>query len=656
LKILKTSSDFVQTFSDIRKTFSDLFLTSSNLFFSFYPHPLSESARLFISTSCKGLVKPNYFCSPQKNPIKIRIFAPRQQLLPSPKQKNIYNFQKMSRKNYSGILTALLFILTSGISTVEAAQQERTQSPRIVNIINFIRGTEPRIEAYTDQVLFQTVVSQAECLREHHLKGTYLLQYDALIKPEYQKLLKEEIKRGCEVGGWWEITQPHVEAAGLQWRGRYPWDWHTNVGFSVGYTPKEREMLVDEYMKKFKEIFGTYPASVGSWFIDAHTLAYMYDKYHIQASCNCRDQVGTDGYTLWGGYWGQGFYPSRKNAYMPAQTKEGQIAVPVFRMLGSDPIYQYEAGLGGAVQSVATLEPVYTEGGGSQTWVDWFFKTLTDDPCLGFNYTQSGQENSFTWGPMQKGFQYQMQQLEKLSAAGKVKIETLGETGRWYKKVFPLTPSTSFAALTDHKHNGRQTVWFNSRYYRANLLWDKTSLNIRDIHLFDERCKSDYLEKPTTSTQCLYKTFPLVDGCLWSTVENLAGLRFYRQQTNGEWEEVAGKNPTITEKGKDLFVSWPLQDGSAIFNLDFKTDRTDISCQAKAQKFNWMLQLSVQPRAELPFTSISARQITARQDGFLYKINLTKGIFQDLRNQGNGKVFRIQPTGNKITLFLNTTK
>ena len=55
--------------------------------------------------------------------------------------------------------------------------------------------------------------------------------------------------------------------------------------------------LVDVYMAKFKEIFGTYPKSIGSWFIDAHTLGYMYDKYKIVASCNCKDQVGTDGYT-----------------------------------------------------------------------------------------------------------------------------------------------------------------------------------------------------------------------------------------------------------------------------------------------------------------------------------------------------------------------
>lgn len=110
------------------------------------------------------------------------------------------------------------------------------------------------------------------------MRGTFLLQYDALINPRYQSLLKEEMKRGTEVGGWWEITQPHVEAVGLKWRGRYPWDWHADVGFAVGYTPEEREKLVDVYMEKFKEIFGKYPASVGSWFIDAHTLRYMYEN------------------------------------------------------------------------------------------------------------------------------------------------------------------------------------------------------------------------------------------------------------------------------------------------------------------------------------------------------------------------------------------
>lgn len=55
----------------------------------------------------------------------------------------------------------------------------------------------------------------------------------------------------------------------------------------------------------------------------------------------------------------------------PAQSDGMQINTPIFRMLGSDPIYQYDFGLDlnmGAtdIQGVVTLEPVYTgnSGGG----------------------------------------------------------------------------------------------------------------------------------------------------------------------------------------------------------------------------------------------------------------------------------------------------
>ena len=103
----------------------------------------------------------------------------------------------------AAILAATLLPSCSGQTGTEP------DSPRIVNIINFIRLTEPRSEEVTDLVLFETVRSQAEDLRSKGLTGTYLLQYDALIDSSYQKLMKEEMARGCEVGAWWEITQPH---------------------------------------------------------------------------------------------------------------------------------------------------------------------------------------------------------------------------------------------------------------------------------------------------------------------------------------------------------------------------------------------------------------------------------------------------------------
>ena len=193
-----------------------------------------------------------------------------------------------------------LLILTVTLA-VSAMSAFADTAPCIVNIVNFVRKTEPRIDAITDDILYKTTESELASMLQNGLNGTFLLQYDALIDPKYQELMRS-LPANFEVGAWWEITQPHVEAAGMTWRGRYPWDWHANVGFATGYTPQEREKLVDAYMKKFKDVFGKYPASVGSWFIDAHTLKYLADKYHIVASCNCRDQVGTDGYTMWGGY------------------------------------------------------------------------------------------------------------------------------------------------------------------------------------------------------------------------------------------------------------------------------------------------------------------------------------------------------------------
>lgn len=106
-----------------------------------------------------------------------------------------------------------------------------------MNVINFVRAIEPRDINVTEDVLYETVLNQAELMQEYGLTGTFLLQYDALVMPRYQKLMKELVSKGFEVGGWWEITQPHVEAAGMHWRGRYPWDWHADVGFATGYTP-----------------------------------------------------------------------------------------------------------------------------------------------------------------------------------------------------------------------------------------------------------------------------------------------------------------------------------------------------------------------------------------------------------------------------------
>jgi hypothetical protein len=66
---------------------------------------------------------------------------------------------------------------------------------------------------------------------KHHLRGTFLLQYDALLMAEYTDLLRALDPTQFELGVWHEIVQPQAEACGIPWRGRYSWDWHCHCGF-----------------------------------------------------------------------------------------------------------------------------------------------------------------------------------------------------------------------------------------------------------------------------------------------------------------------------------------------------------------------------------------------------------------------------------------
>jgi hypothetical protein len=536
--------------------------------------------------------------------------------------------------------SAITFSFILAITTLAAVPADH--SPRIVNIINFIRLCEPRIEWITEDVLYETVVEQIKTMKKHRLKGTFLLQYDALIDPRYQKLLKGLPAEMFEIGAWWEIPQPLVEKSGYRWRGRFPWDWHADVGFATGYSPKEREKLTDTYMTDFKRIFGTYPKSVGSWFIDAHTLQYMHDRYGIVASCNCKDQIGTDGYTLWGGYWNQGYYPSKKNAYMPAQNAENQIPVPIFRMLGSDPIHQYDSGLGTDRQQVISLEPVYERGGGDADWCRWYFDAFVEGAAMGYGYVQAGQENSFTWKRMSKGFEVQMSMIAGLLNEGKVTVQTLGETGKWFKDKYAVTPPTSVTVLKDYSGKDLKTVWFNSRFYRANLLWDQGTLRFRDIHLFDEAVASDYFTKRGRSNQCFYYTLPFVDGFSWSTAQTVAGLRF--KSAGGL--DIRGGDPTVDDRDVgELKIRWPIHSPEGEIIIIF--NETSLSVSAEGSNIDdWLLELSFDNKADLPFRKIDRKKVSCTHKNAPYVISAIQGVF----TSESGSGYRIIPEDNRIVL------
>ena len=401
----------------------------------------------------------------------------------------------------------------------------------IVNFIHFIRGIEPRDS--TD--LLEPVKRQVEFHNHYNLSATFLYQYDAFMQPEMVDAVVKNCKAEHEIGGWYEIMRPLCEKAGIEWRGRpgFDWDWHAHCGFSVGYTVSERKLLADTYMSSFKKVFGYYPKSVGSWIIDIVTLTYLHEQYGVSVSCNCKEQWGTDGYTLWGGYYSGAYYPSRMNAYMPAQTAEKQLKMPIFKMLGPDVIHQYDFGLDvdsqqedTAVQQVVTLEPVYagsTGGGGNEKWVDWFLNENFSFPCLSIAYAQAGQENSFGWPAMAKGLEMQFPKIHKLAQGGNISVQTLGQSGQDFISRFETNPPTVTAALSDWTGADTKSVWYCCKNYRTNLYWSGGKVWLRDFHIFNENYAERYLDKACREDFLAYDTLPVMDGNRFSRAGVRAG-------------------------------------------------------------------------------------------------------------------------------------
>lgn len=345
-----------------------------------------------------------------------------------------------------------------------------------VNLMNFVRQIDERLENSTER-LFSLTKEQLALAKEYGVPHTFLLQYDALCDKRFVSLFQTEGTEQTELGLWYEIVEPLTSACGLPYRSEngWKWDWHIIPGFSMGYTPQEREMLIDEAMRKFKKTFGHYPRTVASWLIDTHTVNYLTEHYEIDALAICRDQANTDAYTLLGGYFNGAYYPSKNNMFTPAQTAEYQVNTPIFRLLGPDPIHNYDNCQYGSdamkqVKHVCyTLEPAWYPGR-TPAITDWFFDTFYGNESLGFAYSQIGQENSFLVfrDEVLRGTRMQ---LEQLLARKDVTFQTMGETGAAFKRRYPAgTPATAVTALTNWDSEDVQSVYYSCKNEEGEIL------------------------------------------------------------------------------------------------------------------------------------------------------------------------------------------
>ena len=397
----------------------------------------------------------------------------------------------------------------------------------IVHIYNFIRmsHTEPSRFLMDD---FDTLRRILILVKQYGFPGTYALKYDALMEPRYQQLLKEYLDENDELGVWWEITEPLCSRAGVGFRDtrqELEYDDRVDSAYCLGYSPEERKLLVDAYMADFYAIYGYYPANIGAWVMDSVTIGYAREKYGVKAACICRDQVATDGFTLWGGWPNGVYFPSRDNAFIPASTEEMQLDIPVFRLLGPDPIYNFEDHVRREnMQGVVTMEPSWLPGRDPR-FVGSYFGGMTEEDALGIQYCQVGQENNFLWENIQPGLEAQLQRLVELVREGRIRVETMGATGEWFAKQYRLTPPATFQRGYDWSGNGLSAQWYASVNYRLGLLGEEGHLRIRDLFVYRQDYASRYLHERIQTRQSLFDAPPVMWPQFWGGADDRPYIR-----------------------------------------------------------------------------------------------------------------------------------
>lgn len=231
----------------------------------------------------------------------------------------------------------LLVVVSFLPKNLNALENTINCSNRYATLVNPVRSRDLWIDKSINPLK-----KQYDIASQYHLPATWLLQYDVLKDKE----VLDEIKKfdsSQEIGVFLEVSLDFAEVARVIYPHSVPW-FSPKAVFLSAYSQSERRRLIDKLFADFKIKFGSYPKSVGAWWIDSYSLNYMKEKYDIKAAMIVADQKTTDNYGVWGQWWGVPYYSSKANILTPASNLDNKLDVVVIQWAQRDPLLAFGDG------------------------------------------------------------------------------------------------------------------------------------------------------------------------------------------------------------------------------------------------------------------------------------------------------------------------
>lgn len=379
-----------------------------------------------------------------------------------------------------GLVSIFLFLLSS--RPIKA--QETSQFITIVNPV--------RISRYTPDPA-ESIQTEYGIVLQNKLPATWLLTYDVLKNDSMVRVLKQ-MNNEQEKGLFLEVSPLFAKNSQVEYHNSGFWHFATSV-FLSGYTQKERIQLIDTDFEAFKSVFGYYPTSVGAWWIDSYSLSYMKERYGITANLGLADQLTTDGYEVWGGYWSTPFYPSKQHAGIPAASLESKVDLVTTEWAPRDPLNGYKDSKY-STQDYSVM--------GLQT--DYFEKLLhvfVDQHANQFGHITVGLEADLPAGVYKDEFSKQMGIVRKFANSSAYQVTNMKTFARWYTERFPNVSPPQLVESDDLLGGENKAFWYNTPQYRIGLVYDAQNKKTRiiDLRVYTSDFQDPYFFSPNTNKE-----------------------------------------------------------------------------------------------------------------------------------------------------------
>ncbi len=349
--------------------------------------------------------------------------------------------------------------------------------PHYTMIINQVRGPECCDPGNTDFLRLQL-----QTLRKENLKATFAVRFDALEDDKYIQILTDAKNNGFEMAAFLEITPSLASQSGVIYHDDIQNWYRPGNLYLSGYTQEDRKKLIDTYMSRFEKIFKTTPTTTVSWIIDAYSLEYLSNRYHVKTHEITRDQWNTDRLTLYGGPTHYPYIPSQNWPLVPQKTITANSPI-IIRQTISDPVENY----GDPTDSHTSQPNDFMRRTTDFSYFEFLFNQAHDQKLNDYTIAVLGLENSME----EKYQQMFVRQLEYVAGWKNKDINNLVVPAN----EFVLNRQQPFFTVYEgsiQNNPASRAWWINSASYRLRLRLDNGRLFISDLRVYDDKITDPY--------------------------------------------------------------------------------------------------------------------------------------------------------------------